>query len=169
MRYSDIILRRKCWAKMEPLLEQKIFSRQIDIFILACSIGVCEDKFLEDDKEDVLLEEKSIGRNTIQTNFDLQELLIYLYQNAVLNTKNIDLSVDERKQAAFDLDNDMKVGNMSFEALLTKFADYGMSILAEKVTDHSFETLNNVVDLMEYYKNNLDLLCDVDVTIPEEL
>lgn len=169
MKFStDIILKRKCWSKMETLLEQKIFSRQVDIFILACSIGICEDKFLSDDPEDNMFEEKSIGRNTLNNNDDLNELLVYLYQNAVLNTKNIDLSVDERKQAAFDLDSEIKVADMSCQVLLTRFADYGMSILAEKVTDHPIETLDAIIELMDYYKNNIDLICDVDISIDVE-
>lgn len=131
---SDIQLFHPLWEKADRELCSSdgigLFGRLIDLYILACAIGIKEDRTIVD-IEMPLEKEKSIGRNTYQSmlNTDLKASLDFMLQNALLNSKTIDFSVDERLKLAFDPDYTVK--KLSAAAFLTGFANYGIEKIYE--------------------------------------
>lgn len=147
---TDIFLKHSCWEKAEFIKNQLgIFPRVIDIFIVAASIGIADDTVIDnEDVDDKAM--KTIGRNTLQINDDINKLITFLYQNAILNSKLVDLSIDERKKIAFNHDNvDAKYNPTTF---LVGYANYGMVKISECVTDHDIQTIQNIISLINKYR-----------------
>lgn len=148
---TDILLKHSIWNKATKLEnELKIFSRLVDIYIVACTIGVADDEIVENDTSDIV---RQIARNTLATNYDVNELLSFIYQNAILSTKKINISVDERKAIAFSGEQiDSKLSPSNF---LVPYATYGMIKLCDKMTNHDVESIENLLSLIEDYRNKL--------------
>ena len=134
---SDIILAHPLWERADNELCSKdrigLFGRLVDVYVLACSIGIKEDKVVTS-LENPLNPPKSIGRNTYQSiiNENLKKLLDFMLQNALINSKTIDFDMDERLKLAFDPDY---VNNkLSAANFLTGFANYGIERIFEKLT-----------------------------------
>lgn len=157
MRFSDIHLQHTSWQNLERITKElKIFSRNIDVFILALSIGIAEDKVEVDDlKEDV----NQIGRNTLNENDDVNSLMEFLYRNAVLNTKTLNLDDETRKKSAFD--NEEFIPPFSVNKFLIEFANYGMVKISEKLVNDPLTCLDNIKELFDYYINN-SISIDID-------
>ena len=146
---SDIILSHPLWERADNELCGKdgiaLFERLVDIYILACSIGIKEDKTVIE-FENPLNPTKSIGRNTYQslTNENLRNSLDFMLQNAIINSKTLDLDIDERLRLAFDPDyNSTKISPTGF---LTGFANYGIEQIF-----HHIDSNSSVVALDELY------------------
>ena len=158
MDFNDIQLKHSDWEKAEKMLVESnndvaFFKRMVDIFIVAASIGISEDKIIENENFDG----KSIGRNTLNQNQDVKHLITFLYQNAILSTSLINLSNDERKSIAFNPSDDIaqKYNPSSF---LVPYANYGLKKLLECITNHDVESISNVINMINAYKDNpLDL------------
>ncbi len=158
---TDIYLKHSAWHKKEDLVKNenlRLFKRDIDLYVVACTLGVAADKTLENDLPEVY---STIGRNTIQTNYDINDSITFLYQNAILNTKTINLDLDKRKKYAFE--NDIDDSDYNPSIFLTKFANYGMSKLAECITNNDIETIVNIVQLIR--SNGLTEDLDVEEII----
>lgn len=146
---SDIILTHPLWERADNELCGKdgiaLFKRLIDIYILACSIGIKEDKVVTE-FENPLEPSKSIGRNTYQSmiNENLKQVLDFMLQNAIINSKTLSLDVDERLRLAFDPDyNSAKISPAGF---LTGFANYGIEQIFKHIDSNA-----SVVALDELY------------------
>lgn len=159
---TDFFLKNSVWESKNTIENLGIFTRAVDYFIIACSIGIREDKRLPDDSNDLII---TIGRNTLATNENVNRILTFLYENAVLGTKTLELTADERKKAAFDYEN----SNISISPtqLLTEFANYGMMILKEKISSHDLTTVMNIIDMMNEYKDMLDIDEDEELEVLE--
>ena len=138
---SDIILTYPLWDKADTELcsqngKYDFFSRLVDLFIVACAIGIRADKTITD--YEPLDPPKSIGRTTYLSsiNQDLSEILGFMLQNAILHSSTIDCDEEERLKLAFDPEYDNKM--FSSAAFLTGFANYGL----EEIYNH----INSEVD-----------------------
>ena len=147
---TDIILTHPLWERADNELCSKnglaIFNRLVDVYILACSIGIKEDKTLSSSEEQAQ-GQKTIGRNTYMslTNTDLRELLDFMLQNAIINSKTLNLSVDDRLKLAFD--PDFSLNKFSPASFLTGFANYGIDQIFKHIDSQS-----SLVALDELYK-----------------
>ena len=155
---SDIILYHKNWERADDELCNSasigLFSRLVDLFLVACAIGIREDKTSDVPDELSLDNPKNIGRNTYQSlaNTDLYDLLDFMLQNAILNSKTINLDEDERLKLAFDPDyNNKKISPMNF---LVGFANYGLEQIYKKIDSKA-----SIIAIDELYKyfNSLTL------------
>lgn len=124
------------WADNELCNSKElgIFNRLVDIYVLACAIGIKEDKVIVDIKEP-LSHPKVIGRNTHRENSDIRDLLDFMLQNALINSQTINLDIDERLKLAFDPDYTVK--QISAAAFLTGFANYGLQKIRDNITSGS--------------------------------
>lgn len=155
---SDLIMNHPLWEKAEEVLikRTKIFNRVIDIFIIACSIGIKEDKQIpnEDIDEDVK-QTKTIGRNTYLAigNSDLSDILNHLLQNAIISSNNLPFDINERLKLAFNPDYD----NPKFSPanFLVSFANYGITKLFENIKE-DLPDMSISDDIYSY----LNTLCD---------
>lgn len=155
---SDIILYHKNWERADDELCNEasigLFARLVDLFLVACAIGIMDDKSIEVPEELTLENPKNIGRNTYQSiaNTDLYDTLDFMLQNAILNSKTINLDEDERLKLAFDPEyNNKKISPMNF---LVGFANYGLEKIFEKIDSKA-----SIVAIDELYKffNSLTL------------
>lgn len=152
---SDIMLHHPLWERVDNELCNKdgigLFNRLIDVYILACAIGIKEDKVI-DEIEEPLASPKSIGRNTYMsmTNTDLKETLDFMLQNALINSNTIKFNEEERIKLAFD--PDYTVSKFSAAAFLTGFANYGIKCIMEQVDSNSPIV---VIDGLYQYFNSL--------------
>jgi len=147
---SDINLYNSIWESAERKLkdEMGLFDRLIDIFVVACSIGIKEDKFIDDtDTGGIVV--KSIGRNTYQSlnNTDLKDILDYMLQIAIINSKYLSFDKDERLKLAFD--PDYKIEKFSPASFLVGFANYGIGKIMKTVKSDS--TIVAIGELFSFF------------------
>ena len=130
--------------------ELGIFNRLVDVYVLACAIGIKEDKVItEDDIDNPLSSPKTIGRNTHRENLDIRDLLDFMLQNALIHSKTINLDEDERLKLAFNPDyTNKKIRAADF---LTGFANYGITKIFEKIQSHS--SLIVETELYNYFES----------------
>ena len=158
---SDLILYHPLWEKADNELCGKdgigLFNRLIDVYILACAIGVKEDKTVTE-YEMPLSNPKSIGRNTYMspTNVDLSNLLSFMLQNILLNSKTISLEMDERLKLAFD--PDYNINKLRATELLNAFANYGIEQIFSRID--SVSPLVAVEEIHSYFEEMSDTMLD---------
>lgn len=150
---SDLEMRHPLWERADNELcssnELGIFNRLVDVYVLACAIGIKEDKvILESDIDQPLSSPKTIGRNTHRENTDIRDLLDFMLQNALLHSKTINLDEDERLKLAFNPDHvNKKIRAAEF---LTGFANYGITQIFKQMASHS--ALVAEAELYEYFE-----------------
>lgn len=149
---SDINLIHPLWERADNELcdnsELGIFNRLVDVYVLACAIGIKEDKTLTE-IENPLENTKSIGRNTHRENLDLRDMLDFMLQNALINTSTLKFDLDERLKLAFD--PDYNVSKLSAANFLTGFANYGIEKIFECIGSKS--SLVAVSELYSYFES----------------
>ena len=151
---SDIEMKNPLWERADSKLcvskELGVFNRLVDVFVLACAIGIKEDKSISDTTlSSPLAQPKTIGRNTHRENLDIRDLLDFMLQNALIHSKTIDFDEDERLKLAFNPDyNNKKIRAADF---LVGFANYGI----EKIFNTISSTSSLVVeaDLYKYFES----------------
>ena len=166
---SDIILTHPLWERADQELCNResigLFKRLVDIFILACSIGIKEDQTITE-FENHLEQSKSIGRTTYQSlqNENLKALLDFMLQNAIINTKTLDIDVDERLRLAFD--PDYNIPKLSPTGFLVGFANYGITKIFEHVDSRaSLVVVNEMYDFLHSLEENQydDLIASISL------
>lgn len=154
---SDLEMRNPLWERADNELcsnnELGIFNRLVDVYVLACAIGIKEDKVIYDaDIDNPLSTSKTIGRNTHRENLDIRDLLDFMLQNALIHSQTINLDMDERLKLAFNPDyNNKKLRAADF---LTGFANYGITKIFENLASRS--SLVAVSELYTYFENVSD-------------
>lgn len=154
---SDLILYHPLWEKADNFFCNKdaacLFNRLVDIYLIACAIGIKEDKIVTEIQYP-LENPKSIGRHTYisMQNSDLSDALQLMLQNALINTKTINLDLDERLKLAFD--PEYNANKLSASALLNGFANYGIEQIFEHVTSES--SLTAIDQLHKYLETLVD-------------
>lgn len=130
-----------------------IFIRLIDLYVIACAIGIKEDKVILDSEiANPLSSPKTIGRNTHRENLDIRDMMDFMLQNALLNSKTIDLDDDERLKLAFNPDYSNKKINAA--PFLTGFATYGLTQIYEHVKSRSsLVAINELYTYLESLAN----------------
>ena len=170
---GDIILKHSLWNNVDEDFGN-IFKRNVDLFIVACAIGIKEDKIIdnetgmEDDKV------KSIGRSTyLMKNEDLANIITFMFQNAVLNSKQIDFDNETRMRLAFDPDFPDAKSKISFSPtnFLVKFATYGLQKIYDLKEENKVDTyfIVALTELLESIGENdySDVLSEIDREIEE--
>lgn len=154
---SDLTLNHPLWEKADDLLCTKdaigLFDRLVDVYLIACAIGVKEDKCI-DNIENPLSNPKTIGRNTIdhQKNSNVRDILDNLLQNILISSNTINFEIDERLKLAFDPDYNSK--KITAANLLTGFANYGIEQIFDNIDSNSPLV---VIDQLHNYFESLTL------------
>lgn len=149
---GDILLKHSLWNEAEDkLCDGFIFSRLVDLFIVSCSIGIKEDKIIENDLSDDD-KIKAIGRTTyLVKNEDVNAIFYFMFQNAILNTKHVNFDNDTRMRIAFDPDfpDEKTKINLSPTGLLVKFANYGLKQLLDLYNQNELIYLEKIKDYLD--------------------
>lgn len=154
---SDITMSHPLWERADNELcsnnELGIFNRLVDVYVLACAIGIKEDKIIsEENIENPLSSPKTIGRNTHRENLDIRDLLDFMLQNALINSSTISLDEDERLKLAFNPDYvNKKINAANF---LTSFANYGIVKIFENIKSNSSLVVES--ELYKYFEQLAD-------------
>lgn len=151
---SDLEMRHPLWERADNELcssnELGIFNRLVDVYVLACAIGIKDDKVIADSNiPNPLSSPKTIGRNTHRENSDIRDLLDFMLQNALIHTKTLNLDEDERLKLAFNPDYyNKKIRAAEF---LTGFANYGITKIFDNIS--SCSALVAETDLYNYFES----------------
>ena len=142
MVISDVFLRGDCWNQViDAYRDFFADAPQYEIYMLAISIGIMYDKRI--DKLEGELEPHSIGRNVFNTRLG-DGKLEFMFQAAIMSTSTVDFDEDTRLKLAFD-DKNTEFNKLSF---LTEFANYGVTILKEKIGATKIETMENLKNFL---------------------
>lgn len=157
---SDINLTHPLWERADNELcnnnELGVFNRLVDVYVLACAIGIKEDKTLTD-FEVSSSDKKQIGRNTHRENDDIRSILDFMLQNAILLSETLDYDTEERLKLAFNPDYTVK--KFSPVVFLTGFANYGIVKIFEHIDSRS--SLVVVDELYRYFDSLTETSYDV--------
>lgn len=160
---GDFILKGTVWLQLRDnlIIKNEIFKNNVDIFIIACSIGIAADETKEIDEETAY----TIARDTYQMEQDRYEIFNSMFRNAILTSKKIQISTEERMKIAFDSDFEAK--DLSVTSFLIKFANYGAMKMIEVCSDHDLQTADKLIDMIsEYSENNYkDLMNEFNTEI----
>ena len=166
---SDVILKGNNWRlalkkfdKILPNYLQPIYS----LYAVCISIGIMYDKQLDiggvDMEDDTPL---NVPRTVLHPhNSDLD----FMFQTAILTSKNVDFTDDERIKLAFDPSCDIQFNKFEF---LTKFAHYGVGKLLENTGDDPLETMETLKQFlassMEGYNYDINSISDEELDVED--
>ncbi len=162
---KDIILRGTVWRQTLERFSNfwpKDAQPMYNLYALSISVGIMYDKQVENLKYD---EEKdqpiNVPRTVLQRhNSDLD----FMFQTAILTSKLVSYSVEERLKLAFDTKCDIEFDTFDF---LTKFANFGINKLYEISNDQPLvmmEKLKNfLASSVEGYNYEMNKITDEEL------
>lgn len=136
---TDILLKGEVWDRVINRLCPHIFKTYYGVYLLCASIGIMYDKFLDEPDGE---EFRTVPRTVLHNNSAELEIL---FQTAILASNEIDFDEDTRLELAFGT---KKLDDMTSMQFLTKYANYGVTVLDEKVSDDPLETIENIKDFL---------------------
>lgn len=161
---SDIVLRgsvwRKTFEKFQFFLSQN--SQPVyNLYALSITIGIMYDKQI--DVENDYDQPLNVPRTVLQPhNSDLD----FMFQTAILTSKLVNYSDQERLKLAFDTKCDITFNRFEF---LTKFANFGVTKLLGISCDEPVEMMENLKKFMassvEGYNYEINEIPDEDVEL----
>lgn len=167
---SNLSFKHSAWLKMQELYPVQggpkpkiaIFPRLIDLFIVACSIGMKNNERVENDGSEELASVNSKTYND-PINDDIKRTLDYLLKILILTMdipelKDYDRSTKEK--LAFS--SDFVVDKFNAASVLCEYANAGVVKLESLITEQDTETISNIVTYLEDLKNSTQVLPDID-------
>lgn len=142
---SNIILRGDAWAetidKLKPIIDTFY-----GVYVISVAIGIFADKQI-DTLDATLYPDSKFEINSATLHHNSQTLDL-LFKSAIITTGNVEFSEDFRMELAFNDDTRLEEAK-SFNQMgfLTKFANYGVTQLAQRITD---DPLENIEALNKY-------------------
>lgn len=139
---SDIPLKGDVWDRALKEFGTTFSTRtNYSLFLLSCSIGIMYDQRIEKPAETTATEEHSVPRNVIHNN-DNGKLDLML-QAAILSTRTVNFTEDERLEIAFGDSTDFNKRDF-----LVQFANYGVTKLVEQIGITELETMENIKNFL---------------------
>ena len=131
---TDVLLKGPIWAEILDQLVGPVFKTNWDVYALSISIGMMHDQQIESDMmvpEGYEAEPKFVPR-TVLGHSQNKALLEFMLQAAMVTTKHLDLSEDDRLEVAFGEEEKLTFNPIAF---LTKYANYGITKIKEAIED----------------------------------
>lgn len=131
---TDASLRGPIWAETLDKLRGTVFETYWDVYALCISIGMMYDCQIESDAmvpAGYEAEPRSVPRNMLG-HAQNKALLEFMLQTALVTTKHLDMTEEERLELAFGSDKKLEFNPVAF---LTKYANYGVTKLNEVISD----------------------------------
>ncbi len=165
---SDAILKGPIWHDTLERLVGTVFETQWDVYALCISIGMMYDCQVEADSmvpANYELDPHTVGRNVLGKAQN-KSLLEFMLQSALITTKHLQLDENERLELAFNENAKLEFNPVPF---LTKYANYGVTRLAEVISDTSdVEMLEAIMTFLNTaYEAGADNVNE-DLTVEEE-
>ena len=160
---SDVVLRGKTWANILDNLTPGLFKTQYGVYALAIAIGIMYDQQLSIAGDE---EQKYVPRTML---YQRKEELEILFQTAILTTNTVDYPEERRLELAFGSGHVKDFNELQF---LTRFANYGATIIESQIADDPIETMENmknfITSTLEGTNFSLDPLRDDDIDLTLE-
>lgn len=157
---SEIALRGKDWDALINGLHGHAFETIYQIFIMCASIGIMKDELKEivinDDEKDLV---KTIARTVLIRN---QDDLDFLFSTAIITSKTIDLTIEERLRLAFG-EKETSFKQLKF---LEGFANVGLYELLPVLSNNDLELLENLKEYFEELETH-DFLEDIEIDLAD--
>ena len=155
---TDVSLRGPVWAEMLDLLVTDIFARYWDLYALSISIGMVPSGYKENPR--------LIPRNVLIQNKN-KSLLEFMLQAAMITTKHVDFSEQERLEIAFSSKAVEDFNPMHF---LTKYANYGILKIKDAIGEATdVELMQEFRDFLDgIYETGYDPTVDIELELDEE-
>lgn len=131
---TDASLKGPIWAETLDKLRGTVFETYWDVYALCISIGMMYDCQIESDAmvpAGYDAEPRSVPRNMLG-HAQNKALLEFMLQTALVTTKHLDLSEEERLEFAFGSDKKLDFNPVAF---LTKYANYGVTKVNEVISE----------------------------------
>ena len=131
---TDASLKGPIWAETLDKLRGTVFETYWDVYALCISIGMMYDCQIESDAmvpAGYDAEPRSVPRNMLG-HAQNKALLEFMLQTALVTTKHLDMTEEERLELAFGSDIKLEFNPVAF---LTKYANYGVTKLNEVISD----------------------------------
>ena len=166
---TDVALKGPVWAEMLDLLVTDFFPRYWDLYALSVSIGMMYDGQIDTDdmvpdgyKENPRL----IPRNVLIQNKN-KSILDFMLQAAMVTTKHVEFSEQERLEIAF---GSKSMDNFNPMHFLTKYANYGILKIKDAIGDSSdVELMQEFRDFLDdIYETGYDPTADIELELDEE-
>lgn len=163
---ADVALKGPIWAEMLDLLVDEYFARYWDLYALSISIGIMYDGQIETEEmvpADYNENARSIPRNVLIQSKN-KNLLEFMLQAAMITTKNIDFSEQDRLEIAFNGKTVDKFNPMLF---LTKYANYGIVKIKEAIGDAvDVELMQKLMAFLDnIYETGFDPTVDIELEV----
>ena len=136
---SNIVLRGDAWAeaieKLKPIIDTFY-----GVYVISIAIGIFADKQIESPEVTHYPDAKfEINSAMLHHNSQILDLL---FKSAIITTGSVDFSEEFRMELAFNDDTRLEEAkNFNPMGFLTKFANYGVTQLAQRITDDSLENI----------------------------
>ena len=163
---SDIPLKGFAWDTLIKDLKSIFNTRtNYSLYILCLAIGIMYDQRVCKMDGEEAVEKHSVPRNII-TNNDNGKLDFY-FQAAVLSTSTEAFPEEQRLRYAFG-DEEPLIGDSQLKKIdfLTEFANFGATILVEKIGETNIITMDNILRFLAATVEGENL--DTD-SVPDEL
>lgn len=150
----DLILQGNEWTEVIDKLvagqnKGNIFPTNYHLFFLAASIGINQEKIIESFLP--VEDQRSIPRTAQSNN---AEIIDYLFETAVLSTDCLNMNDTEKLNYVFANENFNTSDKME---VLLKFANYGVTILKECISDIDEETIDNINNKCKKLFSDVDI------------
>ena len=154
---TDATLKGPVWAEMLDRLVNNIFKTNWDVYSLCISIGMMYDQQIESDElvpSDYTENPRYIPR-LVLSEHKRKSLLEFMLQAALITTKHVDLSEEQRLEYAFSEEAEVPFNSLNF---LTKYANYGITKLQEVLGDaEDVELMEKIMTFLnDTYENGYD-------------
>lgn len=167
---SNLIFKHTVWEKMKDLYPAQgsskpkiaLFPRLIDVFIVACTIGLQKNQRIENDTNEEI---SSVNSKTYNDpiNDDLKKTLDFLLKILILTMNAPELAfcdTNEKEKLAFSSDYSIEKFNPA--SILVEYANYGAIELSKLITLQDTETIDNILSYITELKNTETILPDID-------
>lgn len=146
---TDVSLRGETWANICDRLRNTVFSSYWQIYALCISIGIMYDEQAEFDSN----ETRTVPR-TVLNHPNNNSLLDFLFQTAILTSRKVDLSEEQRLELAFAEEQTIDFNKLSF---LTSFANFGIKKIQEITEDkNDLESMESIMTFLnDSYENGI--------------
>lgn len=161
---ADVTLKGPVWAEMLDLLVAEYIPTYMDLYALSISIGMMYDGQTETDamlpagyKENP----RSIPRNVLIQNKN-KSLLEFMLQAAIITTKHVEFTEQERLEIAF---SEKSIDKFSPIQFLTKYANYGIVKIKEAIGDaQDVELMQKMMSFLDdIYETGYDPTVDLEL------
>lgn len=167
---SNLSLKHSAWYKMQDLYPVQggpkpkvgLFPRLIDLFIVACTIGMKLNKRVPNDQTEEITGINSKTYND-PINDDLKRILDYLLKMLILTMdvpelKNVDTTT--KQKLAFS--SEYNVEKFNAASILCEYANAGVIELCNLIGSSDTETIDNIITYIKELRVNSEVLPDVD-------